>query len=68
MSFNYSIQNSRCCAFSIKFILTFSKEQFLKKIMLQSVNEPQESEFVIIDCSDIKEIELDSEKIHMEEK
>lgn len=40
----------------------------LRKILLQSVEEPQEPKFVIIDCSDSKDNELDSENIHMEEK
>lgn len=40
----------------------------VNKVMLQLVDEPQEPKFVIIDCSDIKDIELDSENIHMEEK
>ena len=37
----------------------------VNKIMQQPVDKPK---FVIIDCSDIKDIELDSENIHMEEK
>lgn len=40
----------------------------VNKIMLQPIDEPQEPKFVIIDCSDIKDIEFDSENIHMEEK
>lgn len=41
---------------------TFSKN------MLQSTEEPQEPKFVIIDCFNSKDNELDSENIHMEEK
>lgn len=40
----------------------------LRKILLQSVEEPQEPKFVIIESSDIKNIEPDSENKHMEEK
>lgn len=35
------------------------------KIMVKPEEEPK---FVIIDCYNIKDIELDSENIHMEEK
>lgn len=38
------------------------------KIMVKPEEEPKEPKFVIIDCSNIKDIELDSENIHMEEK
>ena len=40
----------------------------LSKILLHSVEEPQEPKFVIIDCSDIKDNERDSENIRMEAK
>lgn len=40
----------------------------VNKIMPQPVDKPKGPKFVIIDCSDIKDIELDSENIYMEEK
>ena len=38
----------------------------LRKILLQSEEEPQEPKFVIIESSDIKNIEPDSENKHMD--
>lgn len=38
------------------------------KILLKTAEEPQVPKFVIVESSDMKNIELDSENKHMEEK